>query len=75
MDLRNHYLLNCLLYICRSQSEQREYDAMLQIRESVQMVEAAVLEKDQVSLCFIYVLFESFLNDIFKQFKLVFSVL
>ena len=32
-----------------SASESKEYDAMVQVRDSVQMVENAMLEKDQVN--------------------------
>ena len=37
-----------LNYVDSSQNEQKAYDAALQVRESVQMVENAMMEKDQV---------------------------
>ena len=40
----------CLLVVCWSstEQEQREYEAMAHVRDSVQMVENAILERDQV---------------------------
>ena len=38
-------------------SEQKEYEAMLQVRDSVQMVETAMMEKDQVDCVSSYLFF------------------
>lgn len=45
-------IMNNCFYLSHSSTEheQKEYEAMLQVRESVQLVENAMLEKDQVNI-------------------------
>ena len=40
---------NCSFYICSADVGNRELEAVAEMREAVQMVETAALEKEQVS--------------------------
>lgn len=39
-----------LLFLCSSTLEQREYEAVCHVKESMQIAESALLEKEQVSI-------------------------
>ena len=40
--------------MCSAEHEKREYEATMKVRDSIQMVENAMLEKDEVSVIILF---------------------